>query len=105
MGTLSAGPSVSIDTACSSSLSAITLAGSMLKLGKCKRGIITAALLTLAPSTLVMLTAASMLSPDGRCKTLDAAANGYRYPKSSQHLHSDQRCLTGFLRDKLQKIP
>lgn len=71
-----AGPSISIDTACSSSLSAMSLAGSMLRLGKCQQGIITAALLTLDPSTLVMLTAAGMLSPDGRCKTLDAAADG-----------------------------
>jgi acyl transferase domain-containing protein len=48
----------------------------MLQQGKCRRGIITAALLTLDPSTLVMLTAAGMLAPDGRCKTLDASADG-----------------------------
>lgn len=71
-----AGPAVSIDTACSSSLSATSLAMAMLQQGKCSRGIITAALLTLDPDTLTMLTAASMLSPDGRCKTLDAAADG-----------------------------
>lgn len=36
----------------------------------------TAALLTLDPATIGMLTSAAMLAPDGRCKTLDAAADG-----------------------------
>ena len=36
----------------------------------------TAALLTLDPATIGMLAAANMLTPDGRCKTLDAAADG-----------------------------
>lgn len=35
-----------------------------------------AALLTLDPATISMLTSAAMLAPDGRCKTLDAAADG-----------------------------
>ena len=35
-----------------------------------------AALLTLDPATIGMLTSAAMLAPDGRCKTLDAAADG-----------------------------
>ena len=73
MGT---GPSISIDTACSSSLAAISLAASLLQQGRCGRGLVTAALLTLDPATLGMLTAAGMLAPDGRCKTLDATADG-----------------------------
>lgn len=48
----------------------------MLRHGKCGRGILTAALLTLDPQTIAMLAAANMLAPDGRCKTLDAAADG-----------------------------
>ena len=40
------------------------------------RALVTAALLTLDPATIGMLTAANMLAPDGRCKTSDAAADG-----------------------------
>jgi len=40
------------------------------------RAMVTAALLTLDPATIGMLAAANMLTPDGRCKTLDAAAGG-----------------------------
>ena len=70
------GPAISIDTACSSSLSATALTSAMLHGGQAARGVVTAALLTLDPATIGMLTAASMLAPDGRCKTLDAAADG-----------------------------
>ena len=34
-------------------------------------------LLTLVPQSTMMLAAAGMMAPDGRCKTLDAAADGY----------------------------
>ncbi len=71
------GPSVSVDTACSSYLSAVHLGRHMIDEGRCKVGLVTAALLTLDPATIGMLTAASMLAPDGRCKTLDASADGY----------------------------
>ena len=71
------GPAISIDTACSSSLSAVHLGRRMIHEGRCANGLVTAALLTLDPATIGMLTAASMLAPDGRCKTLDASADGY----------------------------
>ena len=48
----------------------------MLQRGTCARGILTAALCTLDPATIGMLAAANMLAPDGRCKTLDSAADG-----------------------------
>ena len=70
------GPALSIDTACSSSLSGTSLLVGMLRRGRCSRGLLTAALLTLDPATIGMLAAANMLAPDGRCKTLDAAADG-----------------------------
>ena len=41
---------------------------------------VTAALLTLDPATIGMLAAANMLTPSGRCKTLDAAADGCEQP-------------------------
>lgn len=75
-----AGPAVSLDTACSSTLSATSLTSSMLSGGRCKQGLVTAALLTLDPATISMLTAANMLAPDGRCKTLDASADGFASP-------------------------
>jgi 3-oxoacyl-(acyl-carrier-protein) synthase/acyl carrier protein len=71
------GASLSVDTACSSSLSATHLLHRMLLDGRCGGGLVAAALLTLDPATIGMLTAAAMLSPDGRCKTMDAAADGY----------------------------
>lgn len=48
----------------------------MLQRGTCAHGILTAALCTLDPATIGMLAAANMLAPDGRCKTLDSAADG-----------------------------
>ncbi|CAL8465604.1 g5140 [Coccomyxa elongata] len=71
------GPALSIDTACSSSLSGASMITDMLRRERCGRGLLTAALLTLDPHTIAMLAAASMLAPDGRCKTLDSAAEGY----------------------------
>lgn len=71
------GPAAAIDTACSSSLSAIHLSKNLLVDEGCSAAIVTAALLTLDYTTIGMLVAASMLSPDGRCKTLDESADGY----------------------------
>ena len=50
------GPSISIDTACSSSLTATGLLRRLLLEGECSQGLITAALLTLDPATISMLT-------------------------------------------------
>ena len=71
------GPSMSIDTACSSSLVAIHQAANALRLGECEVAIAGGVNLLLAPHMSIALTQAGMLSPDGRCKTFDAAANGY----------------------------
>ena len=75
-GSCCAGPAISIDTACSSSLSGTSMIAGMLQRGACARGVLAAALCTLDPATIGMLAAARMLAPDGRCKTLDAAADG-----------------------------
>jgi len=50
----------------------------MLRERACGRGLVAAALLTLEPATVGALAAAAMLAPDGRCKALDAAADGCR---------------------------
>lgn len=70
------GAAISIDTACSSSLSSVALTSQLLREGKSARGIATSCLLTLDPQTIGMLSAANMLAPDGRCKTMDSAADG-----------------------------
>jgi hypothetical protein len=71
------GPAVSVDTACSSSLVATHAAANALRLQQCATAMAGGANLTLSPDTPAMFSRAGMLSPEGRCKTLDAAADGY----------------------------
>ena len=71
------GPSIALDTACSSSLSAVHLACQSLWDGQCSLALAGGANAMLSPMAFIALGTASMLSPDGRCKTFDAAANGY----------------------------
>jgi acyl transferase domain-containing protein len=71
------GPALAIDTACSSSLVAANAASMNLRSGGISRAAAAGANLTLSPDTPAMFSRAGMLSPEGRCKTLDAAADGY----------------------------
>ena len=71
------GPSVAVDTACSSSLVAVHLACRSLWDGDCGLAIVGGVNCILSPETTITFSKASMLSPDGRCKSFDAAANGY----------------------------
>jgi acyl transferase domain-containing protein len=48
-----------------------------LRAGGCAAAVVAGVKLILTPSLSAMFTKAGMLSPDGRCKTLDAAADGY----------------------------
>lgn len=71
------GPSVAVDTACSSSLVAIHQACQALRLNECDLALAGGANVLLTPATMITFSSAHMLAPDGRCKTFDAAADGY----------------------------
>ncbi len=71
------GPSLAVDTACSSSLVAVHLACQSLRTGEATLAIAGGVNLMLTANT-TRLTAMTLgLSPDGRCKTFDASANGF----------------------------
>lgn len=70
------GPSLVVDTACSSSLVAVHLACQSLRNGECTMAIAGGVSLMLSPTTTRLLAKTQALSPDGRCRTFDASANG-----------------------------
>lgn len=71
------GPSLALDTACSSSLVAVHQACQSLRQQECSLALAGGVNLILSPQLMVALSAANMLSPDGRCKTFAADADGY----------------------------
>ncbi|WP_041299020.1 type I polyketide synthase [Mycobacterium liflandii] len=71
------GPAAAIDTACSSSLSAIHLACQSLRLRETDLALAGGVSATLRPETQIAISAWGLLSPEGRCATFDAAADGF----------------------------
>jgi phthiocerol/phenolphthiocerol synthesis type-I polyketide synthase C len=71
------GPSLCIDTACSSSMVALDAACTALANGECELAIVGGVNAILTPDITITFSRASMLSPDGRCKSFDSRANGY----------------------------
>jgi acyl transferase domain-containing protein/acyl carrier protein len=71
------GPSMAIDTACSSSLVAVHLACESLHREECRVALAGGVNLLLSPLGAIQLSQMKTLAPDGRCKTFDAAADGY----------------------------
>ncbi|MGW3498263.1 type I polyketide synthase [Streptomyces sp. NPDC001020] len=71
------GPSMTVETGCSSSLVALHLACQALRQGEIEAAVVGGTNLILDPHVTVGLTHFGALSPDGRCKTFSAAADGF----------------------------
>lgn len=71
------GPNMAIDTACSSSLVAVHQACQSLRVRDCDLALAGGVHLIISPEVTIFLSRAHVLAPDGRCKTFDAAADGF----------------------------
>lgn len=71
------GPCLSIDTACSSSLVALHLAVESLRRGECEYALVGGTQAGLAVSHYQVMSRLGALSPTGRCRAFDTAADGY----------------------------
>ncbi|MEM1168905.1 MAG: type I polyketide synthase [Cyanobacteria bacterium P01_H01_bin.35] len=71
------GPNLAVNTACSSSLVSIHLATTSLRNRECNLAIAGGVNRLISPEFSINFSKAGMLSPDGRCKTFDASANGF----------------------------
>ncbi|WP_107666514.1 type I polyketide synthase [Cyanothece sp. BG0011] len=71
------GPSLTLDTACASSLVAVHLACGSLQQKESNLALVGGVNLIISPNQTIAFSRNRMMSPDGKCKTFDAGANGY----------------------------
>ena len=71
------GPSIAVDTASSSSLVALFQAVRSLQDGNCNMALAGGVNAILAPVNSLLMSKAGLLSPEGRCKSFSADANGF----------------------------
>jgi zearalenone synthase (highly reducing iterative type I polyketide synthase) len=71
------GASVTLDTACSSSLVALHLACQTIRTGESHVAVAAGTNLMLSPDLPAWMSNMNFLSPDGKCKSFDASADGY----------------------------
>ena len=71
------GPSIAVDTASSSSLVALLQAVRSLQDGNCNMALAGGVNAILAPVNSLLMSKAALLSPDGRCKSFSAEADGF----------------------------
>jgi len=71
------GPSLAVDAACASSLVAVHLACQALRQKECSQALVGGVNLVLSAATSFAVSKMGMLSPSGRCKPFDAAADGF----------------------------
>lgn len=71
------GPSMAVNASCAGSLIAVHLACQAIRAGECELALAGGVQLNLVPETAVALAQLGVLSPAGRCRAFDAAADGY----------------------------
>ncbi|MCK9893435.1 type I polyketide synthase [Frankia sp. AgB32] len=71
------GPAVSIDTACSSGLMSVSLAVQSIRSGESDMALAGGCMIMLVPDATVSSSGLGMLSPTGRCRPFDQAADGF----------------------------